>query len=501
MTRSSSVTGRLSLAILALATISLAFWPSWQSMGTVWWKTVTYHHGFLILPIALWLIWRQWAALRQKPVRTEPLALLPLVGFALVWLVGRAGDIQLFEHVAVVGLVVTTILVLFGRHVGWVIAFPLLFLFFMVPFGDIFVPPLQDITARFAVALLRLAGIPVFHDGFLIETPSGRFEVAEACAGIRFLIANVVVAAIFAHLSYQRWWKWVLFMALAVVIPIVANGLRAFGIILIAYLTDNEYAVGVDHLVYGWGFFTIVMLLILFVGNLFADPSPQQANPQPITTPGQPTPGLAWLAALAAIILAPPLYAHLAMQPPPIEARALPTPSPSAGWQPSMSATAWQPSITNADATATWHFTNDRGGPGIDLAIAHFAHERQGAEAVYHANRMADDEYWIRTSIDHVTVDINNLPAQLYRERLSGRYGERQLVWWWYRIDGRFTSDPIRAKLYQLTARLMGRHPPAAIIAVSAHYSERPEEATVVLESFLTAYQPVLAGYLAGLEN
>ena len=103
------------------------------------------------------------------------------------------------------------------------------------------------------MALLRVAGVPVFHDGVLIETSSGLFEAAEACAGVRFLIANVMIAALFAHFAYRRAWKVAAFMSLALTVPVVANGLRAFGIVYIAFWTDNKYASGVDHVVYGCG--------------------------------------------------------------------------------------------------------------------------------------------------------------------------------------------------------------------------------------------------------
>ena len=68
---------------------------------------------------------------------------------------------QLLQHVAVVGMLVTVAVALLGRDVARVLWFPLLFLFFMVPFGEGLVPWLQAFTARFAVALLRLVGVPV----------------------------------------------------------------------------------------------------------------------------------------------------------------------------------------------------------------------------------------------------------------------------------------------------------------------------------------------------
>src|SRR4051794_24647360 len=154
-------------------------------MATVWWETTTYHHGFLVAPISFWLAWQRRQEFVGRVPSQEPLALLPLAGFAGLWLLGEAGDVQILQHVGVVGMLVSAIVALLGRSVCRLLAFPLAFLFFMVPFGDFLIPSLQDFTAHFAVMLLRAVGVPVFHDGVLIEIPAGLFEVAEACAGVR----------------------------------------------------------------------------------------------------------------------------------------------------------------------------------------------------------------------------------------------------------------------------------------------------------------------------
>jgi len=489
---------RLIAPLLLAATLAVAFFPAWQSMAQIWWTTVTYHHGFVVAPVALALIWMERKALAGLPIRFEPLALVPLAGFACLWLLGEAGAAQLLQHIGVVGLLVSGLVAILGRHIARVIAFPLLFLFFMVPFGDFLVPFLQDITARFSVMLLRALDIPVFHNGIMIDLPNGRFEVAEACAGIRFLIANVVVAAVFAHLSYRRWWKWLVFMALAVVIPILANGLRAFGIILIAHLTDNEYAVGVDHLVYGWGFFTVVMLIVLFVGNLFADKPLAAAAPTPALTSAPRRIGIAGTVALAVIVLAPPAYAYLVMRTPAdLPTVTLPPPPEVVGWTRVDAPGDWQPQLANTDARAVWAYRQD--AAVADLAIGYWAFERQGAEAVYHANRMADNESWTRIGVGRHRLSIADLPTTVQRERMQS-YIDYRAVLWWYWIGGSFTADTITAKLLQVRDRLLGRHRPAAIVALSARYADSPEEAHKIIEQFLASGVD-LQGYLSGLDR
>src|SRR5260370_7198381 len=96
------------------------------------------------------------------------------------------------------------VLVALGPRVFWLLLAPLLFLFFLVPSGAFLVPTLQKITAQISIAGLELLHIPVFSDGFMIEIPEGTFEIAEACAGLRFLIAPFVFGFFFAVVMYLR---------------------------------------------------------------------------------------------------------------------------------------------------------------------------------------------------------------------------------------------------------------------------------------------------------
>ncbi len=488
------------LLALMLALVLGLFWQTWQTLPRIWWLTATYHHGFVILPISLGLVWLRRRELAAMVPRQDGLGLLVLGGFVPLWLVGQAASTQAIQHVAVVGMLVGVAVTVLGRRVARLVAFPLLFLFFMVPEGEFLVPPLQEVTARFAVALLRLVDVPVFHSGFFIETPSGLFHVAEACAGIRFLIANVVVATLFAYLSFTRPWKWMVFLGLAVVVPILANALRAFGIIYIAYLTDNEYAAGVDHLVYGWGFFTVIMLLLLYLGSLFADrrPASRSAAPEASPATSAAVPGglaRAWPAAAAvALLLAGPAYARLVIDSPPgVPAVTTPAIALDTTWQRLAAAPEWRPRIANADAELLESYRGETGQ--VDLFIAFFAFQRQGAEVVNYANRIADGQRWSRAAEGWHAATVAGLPARLRHERLLG-HGQRREVLWWYWVDGTFTADRWHAKWLQFGDRMLGRHRPAAIVAVSTLDHGAAGQALVALEAFL-AQAAGLDRYLA----
>lgn len=494
-------------AALALL-LAVAFAEVAAAMANTWSNAATYTHGWLILPIALGLVWLRREALRGVAPRQEPWMLLPLLLFSAVWLVGHAAETNLVQELALVGLLIALAVFSFGRAVARRLWFPLLFLVFMVPMGDALVPLLQDFTAGFAVGLLRLLGIPVFHDGILIQTPTGLFEVAEACAGIRFLVANIVVAALFAYLAYTRWWKATLFLALGVVLPVLANGVRAAGIIVIAYHTDNEMAVGADHLIYGWGFFTLVMIVLLLIGNRFADRpigrfAPPAAGPAPEAVPCRP-----WRAGLAvaavAAMLAGPAYAWGMLRPPPAPVWTAAPPPLNPAWpRAAAAAPLWLPRFPAADHLVLETYRSPDGAEPagtVDVFVAAYAWQRRGAEVIHHANTLSGDESWIRVETATATLPAAAALGPARIDRLRGAAGRQRLVVSWLWIGGRFTNDPVAAKLFQLDSTLTGRHPAAAQLALSAEIADEPAETLTLLQTFLSGAAP-LGSWLDGLQR
>jgi exosortase A len=464
---------------VALAALGAAlFHRTIVDMANTWLHDVTYGHGFLILPISAGLMVLHRRTLAYIPPNPEPRA-LPIVllcGFG--WLLGAAAEVLLIQELALVAMLIALFILVFGREIARRMMFPLGFLFFMVPMGDSLVAPLQDLTARFAVALLRLMEIPVFLDGIIIEIPNGTFLVAEACAGLRFLIANLVISALFAWLAFVKPWKRAAFLIVGFVLPIFANGLRAFGIILIAHWTDNRFAAGVDHVVYGWGFFAVVMIALLLIGVRFADrPLADAFDATPPPRPAYQTraaigPALALIT--GGIMAAAPAYAWTVMAPPDnLRPPVLAAPAP-AGWTVTAAAgPEWRPRFDGADARLMQRYRSE--GGAVDLFVAYYTHQRQGAEVVYHANHFEDGVRFHRVESGRLDLPAGNLPTAGY-DRLEGPGGPR-LVVWWYWVGGRFTSDPYIAKLYQSIATLTGLEPDAAMLAVSTDLDNRPEAA------------------------
>ena len=140
------------------------------SLMSVWMHDITFYHCFLVLPITIYLIWEKRKALDRIVPSFEPI-LLPLIiisgiGAMLFWRIG----INILAHFSLIILLQSLMAICLGRQAFKVIAFPILFLLFMVPFGTEFIVPLQNLTANISVAMLRLSGIDVVYQGIHIIT-------------------------------------------------------------------------------------------------------------------------------------------------------------------------------------------------------------------------------------------------------------------------------------------------------------------------------------------
>lgn len=247
-------------------------------MAHQWWNIDTYSHILLILPILAWLVWIR----RDEVARVEARGWWPgflwcLLGLAICF-VGRSADINLIAQLGVIVAFQGATFGILGLRVGLILAFPLAYMFFLVPFGDEIIPPLQYVTAEMATALTRFSGVETVADGIHIDTPAGLFIVAEECSGVKFLVAMVALGVLVAYSCFASWKRRILFLLACVIVPIVANGIRAWATIFIAQYVGAEAAGSFDHIVYGWFFFGIVIALVLGVAWRWFEREPEEAG-------------------------------------------------------------------------------------------------------------------------------------------------------------------------------------------------------------------------------
>jgi exosortase A len=268
---------RNSLAVLTLGVIAATALTAreWGEMVHQWWNIDTYTHILLVPIIIGWLITLK----RDGLAKLAPRAWLP--GFVIVaaglalWIAGRASEINILAHAGAVGVLQGVVVTALGPRVSLLLALPIAFAAFLVPFGDEFIAPLQSITAEISVALTLWSGIPAIVDGIYIDTPVGLFIVAEACSGVKFLVAMITLAVLVCFTRFDSWGKRAAFLLVSIIVPIIANGIRAWGTIYIAQSQGVEFAAGFDHIFYGWIFFALVVAVILALAWRFFECEPE----------------------------------------------------------------------------------------------------------------------------------------------------------------------------------------------------------------------------------
>ena len=262
--------GLLLLGVVFNGEIVAAVWT--------WIQSTAYNHCILVLPIVAFLWWERRADIAGLTAKPMPWAALLGVPIAVLWLAAERLGIMEGRQLAAISFVELLFLAILGPRFWWAVSGPLLYGMFLVPFGEFLTPNLQDITTLFIRHGLELLGIPAFVDGNTIEIPQGTFLVAEACAGLRFLIASLAFGCLYALLMYRSPVRRGVFILISIVVPIIANGLRGLGIVYLGYKLGSAKAGAADHLIYGWLFFSLVVGLLIAMGLPFRQ---DDASPPP----------------------------------------------------------------------------------------------------------------------------------------------------------------------------------------------------------------------------
>lgn len=491
----------LLFAIFAL--IVLLLFPTASSIVSIWWRSNTYGHGFLILPIVAWLIWKRRERIRAVPIRPALawLAGAAFLGFAWFW--GRLAGVLILEQFAFAFLIPVTITALLGTAMLRALLFPLAFLLFGIPAGDALAGPLIDFTANFAVKALQMSGVPVAREGPYLMIPNAVWVVTDACSGFRYLVASLTLGCLYAYLQFRTLRYRLFFILLSLAIPILANGVRAYLIVLIGYLSDSKLATGVDHYIYGWFLFAVFCAVLFWIGSRLREP-PAPDAPAPPSGPvsgGPLRPGRLVPAAVLSIVAigAWPLLAArvdalaTASGPPTLE-----LPAAIGGWS------AWEDSIgswrpayhgTTVEASRAYR----KGDRIAALYVGYYRGQKQGAELVNSTNTIVAVGKHLAWRRGWERERAVPLPTGVERvwETEASKPGQRLLVWSRLWSGGGYTLSPFSAKVMELKRRMTTGKDDAALVLMLTPYSMVADESTAV--STLTDFYADAGPFVNGL--
>lgn len=255
------------------ALLIVAYIPVLSGLISDWYNDSNYSHGFLIIPVSVWLIWRQREELAKTEIETSKLGLLGIIAALLIFIVGTAGAEYFSVRFSFVLLVASIALHFFGWPIFRKIWFAFFFLLFMIPIPYVIYYamtfPMQLFASKIASGLLSVIGLPLIRSGNVLYLPGGTaLEVAEACSGLRSIMSLLALGALFAYMTQENKVKAVVLFASTVPIAILGNVMRICFTAVGTYAVSERFVEGTLHELAGLLVFLFSFIMLLIVGSL-----------------------------------------------------------------------------------------------------------------------------------------------------------------------------------------------------------------------------------------
>ena len=237
------------------------------------WKIVPdYSHGFLVAPLSVYFAWEHKRELARVEIEGSWWGLVPLVLGVAALSIGRLGVELTAMRSGFVLSLIGMVLLLFGREIFRILTFPLLFLFLMVPLPQSLVNvvafPLQLMAAGAAVDALQALGIPALVEGNIIHLAHAKLFVADACSGLRSLMALLTLGVVFAYFFRRNNVERLVLIASTIPIAIFVNAVRVALTGILTHHYGEDMATGVIHEFQGMITFSVAFVLLLLEASL-----------------------------------------------------------------------------------------------------------------------------------------------------------------------------------------------------------------------------------------
>lgn len=466
--------------IFLLATTFALFWPTTSSLILLWEDKgrASYTHGYLVVALSVWLLWRDRHKLAAIPATPMLSAAVPLAALSVMWLVCLRAGIQTAHQGLLPIIAWLAICTVLGWRAALASSFAVGYLLFAIPVWDAINGPLQSATVVAVDAMLRATGVPAYVESNYVHLAAGTFEIAGGCSGLHFFIVAFAIGVLYGEVHRDSLAARLRILVLALVLALLTNYVRVYTIILAGYFTDMQhYLVRVEHYTYGWALFAAMMILFfVIVRQLPVSSTAGREQSAPTESSALPSRLPLAVATVIAAIAFGPLWSVLAPISPatlPQEGELLPSAAVVA-----VERSSWQPVFEGADAVQRGHY--QRGAMLIEGYAAAYASQTQRKELIGYTNSLLGPGLSILAS-------SRSEPRGAVSEFVVQRADREQFVlWYFYRIGSLQTGSGLVAQVaYGLTS-LTGS-PLSTVIALRAPCSPDCDAARVELHSLIRA--------------
>lgn len=459
-----------------------------------------YGHGYLVLAISFYLVMVN----RKRLLSIAPCpsyAILPLVLLAsLFWLSALIVDVEVLQTVGLLLVILASAWTIVGHKAIKILAFPILFISFAIPIWFPLSPLLQDLTADVVFWITRFIEVPAFREENLIVLPAGTFAIEEPCSGLRYLLAALTLGSLYGYMNYVTLPARIAVVLVAAAVAILANILRVFVVVYMGYITDMQHPWVHDHLMLGWYIFGGLVAVMLFLDSRFyrhAETTETQVVSDESRTVQCDKGGLHLLVisvVCTVLLMSGPIVVYLTENQsyPSASDYSLILPTGTEGWAgPGESSNNWMP-IYKGSISQKMDYQKQ--SDVVSLYVGYYPRQKQGEEVVNVMNRISHKKVW-RKKYAHA-YDRQLTGYHVKEQLLENSRFNKRLVWYWYDIGGRVTSNKYEAKVLQLVSMVTGKTH-AKVLAISVEIKEDVSVARQSLSDFATDMKLPLANIQA----
>ena len=219
-----------------VVTVAAVYLASYQSvllpLVREWREHENFSYGILIPLIFLYLIWQEREVFEDPSIVPSYWGALSLFGAVVIGIIGSVVGEPFVSRVSFVLAMGALFHLFFGWWCVRRLAFPLSYLFLMVPPPYVIVKEvsyhLRMFDAYAASNLLQAAGIPNYRDAYFLHLPNITLEVADVCSGIASLFAMLALGTIYVYYLPARKTAKLVVLSGLVIFPMIANLFRIF---------------------------------------------------------------------------------------------------------------------------------------------------------------------------------------------------------------------------------------------------------------------------------
>jgi EpsI family protein len=446
------------MILLPLLAVVVTCWSTCVALHGQWtdWKNSAITHGYLIVVLCLWLLWRKRELLRPVDTRWHGLDLAALVGTAFLWLFFTQAGIQIGAFAVLPCLFYFAVRVSLGRPTATAAAFPIFYLYSAIPVWGVVNGAFQWASVYAVRMALRAVGVPAFFEDNRVQIPDGIFEIAGGCSGLHFAVVALSIAVLLGELRSDSWRGRLRLAAIALVLAVLTNWVRIFTIILAGHYSHMQsYLVTRSHYGFGWALFAVAMtILFVLERGLPVEPGRvRQSNPRPESA--SVFPGAALLHVVAVLVVVRSWH-WLALRP---AADGTMLPSEPASWrQIDAAPSRWSPRFQGADFKRQGRYTSPDGAE-VEVFAAVYRSQQQGKELGGYYNDALGGLQPSKASIR----TVNGHPA--LQQRAHDGAGKEHLLIATYSVGNRHFARAASAQLwYAIRSLLTLRSPVSKVL-------------------------------------